>query len=101
MDYLKYYREDKITVNMLGNDMFPVIFKDEKVSFNCRFDNKLHIGQIILFYNPKYKTYVIHRIIKIVKMNNDNRYYVTKGDNNLNEDDYLVKIEDIRGVLYG
>ena len=44
------------------------------------------------------KEIVVHRLIRIVKADNEVFYY-TKGDANKEEDDYLIKKEDIIGIV--
>lgn len=100
LDYIKMIKKN-FEIVIGGNSMFPTLIEGEKVQVRyqeCYID--LKTGSIILFYNKKYMDYVVHRIIKIVEMNNGQKYYVTKGDNNTQVDEYLVKEEDIRGIVY-
>lgn len=99
MDYLKLLTSN-ITITISGCSMYPTFYIGEKIIFERKFDeNELHEGKIILFYNKNYKEYVIHRIVKEINLISGGIYYVTKGDNNLINDHYLVRIEDIRGIL--
>ena len=41
---------------------------------------------------------VVHRIVKIEKVN-DVYYFYTKGDNNANEDNYAIKEEMVYGIV--
>ena len=99
LDYLKLLKKD-IEVTICGDSMWPTLYAGENVKLkNLASYNNLKVGNIILFYSNKYKSYVLHRIIKKIYLIDGQVYYVTKGDNNLIEDEYLVRTEDIRGVL--
>lgn len=80
--------------------MYPTLYPNERI--RCRKVNAasmLCYGNIILFYNEDEKRYIVHRIIKIIRLRNGEEYYVTKGDRNLVVDKYLVKRDNVRGVL--
>ena len=57
--------------------------------------SSLKEGQILVF-NHENKM-VIHRIVKIVQLNNE-YYFYTKGDNNNAEDGYPIEVKDIIGT---
>jgi len=62
---------------------------------NTKEINNLKEGQILVF-NHSGRT-IIHRIIRIVPLNNEN-YFYTKGDNNNTEDGYPIEVKDIIGT---
>ena len=98
-DYLRLINKD-FSVVISGESMYPTLYPGEKII--CRIiddKTKLKSGNIILFYNEIEKRYVIHRIIKVNMLKNGECYYVTKGDKNLIVDEYLVKTNDVRGVV--
>lgn len=98
-DYLRLINKD-FSVVISGESMYPTLYPGERII--CRIiddKTKLKSGNIILFYNETEKRYVIHRIIKVNMLKNGECYYVTKGDKNLIVDEYLVKTNDVRGVI--
>lgn len=98
-DYLKLFNSD-ITITIGGASMYPTFYIGERLRFRRRFDEReLQEGKIILFYNHKYKEYIIHRIVNKINLDYGGAYYITKGDNNLIVDKYLVTLQDIRGIL--
>lgn len=98
-DYLRLINKD-FSVVVSGESMYPTLYPGEKIMCRIISDKtKLKSGNIILFYNETEKRYVIHRIIKVNMLKNEEYYYVTKGDKNLIVDEYLVKANDVRGVI--
>lgn len=81
-------------VSILSNSMQPLYSKGDVVVYE-KLDEKdkknLKVGDIII-YNDKDNNMIIHRIYKI----NDSGF-ITKGDNNENIDNRIVKIKDIKG----
>lgn len=73
--------------------MLPLI-KPDQVVYVC-FDEKrcFEVGEIVVF---KKQTFRCHRIIKRLVMNGQ-QVYVTKGDNNVEIDNFLVKENEIIG----
>ena len=98
-DYIRLINKD-FTVVISGESMYPTLYPSEKVV--CRKVNdktKLKSGNIILFFNESEKRYMIHRIMKVIRLRNGESYYVTK-DKNLIVDKYLVRTNDVRGVVW-
>lgn len=58
--------------------------------------NVLDIGDVIVFRHDG--IIVIHRIDSIEEKNNK-RYFITKGDNNDNVDDYKLEEKDVLGIM--
>jgi len=91
--YFKYY-----AIAVGSNSMSPEIKVGdiaviEKVEKN--YEN-LQVGQILAY--KKSDVIIIHRITKILK--DDNKYYYyTKGDANENIDNYVIKEEEIIGIV--
>ncbi len=85
-----------ITVN--GNSMYPSLVDGQKVRINTS-NISIKKGDIIV-YRYFYDHLTIHRVIKII-LNNGNKYYVTKGDNNPMIDDYIINDNHIIGTIIG
>ena len=94
--YFKYY-----ALAIASGSMHPVFDRGSVViteQVNDKYDNynKLKEGEIIAFKAEK--NIVVHRLIRIVNAG-DEVYYYTKGDANKEEDDYLIKKENIIGIV--
>jgi signal peptidase I len=83
-------------ITIMSNSMFPEFKKgDVLIVKKIKDKSSLNIGDIIEFKHDKIIT---HRIVNIYS--NDIKYYFkTKGDNNLEDDNYIVKEEDIVGKV--
>ncbi|MDO5569677.1 MAG: signal peptidase I [bacterium] len=62
-------------------------------------NKELKVGDIIS-YRDNYDTIITHRIIEIIKKDNEIKY-ITKGDNNNTEDSEYVTQEQIEGIYVG
>ena len=60
---------------------------------------KEEVKPVIVFDTPNSSTPIIHRINKVVKEDGRVVGFQTKGDNNAVPDAYIVKPEDIRGMV--
>lgn len=94
--YFRYY-----ALAIASGSMHPVFDRGSVViieQVNDKYDNynKLIEGEIIAFKAEK--NIVVHRLIRIVNIG-DEVYYYTKGDANEEEDDYLIKKENIIGIV--
>lgn len=94
--YFRYY-----ALAIASGSMHPVFDRGSVViveQVNDKYDNynKLKEGEIIAFKAEK--NIVVHRLIRIVNTGNE-VYYYTKGDANNDEDDYLIKTENIIGIV--
>ena len=94
--YFKYY-----ALAIASGSMNPVFDRGSVViieQVNDKYDNynKLKEGKIIAFKAEK--NTVVHRLIRIVNVG-DEIFYYTKGDANEEEDDYLIKKENIIGIV--
>ena len=82
-----------------SGSMTPTISKGDAIileHFSEKDLSKLKKGDVLV-YNHDNKI-IVHRLIKMKKMNN-NIYYKTKGDNNDTQDSWLVKGEEVIGVV--
>ena len=94
--YFRYY-----ALAIASGSMHPVFDRGSVVvteQVNAKYDNynKLKEGEIIAFKTEK--NIVVHRLIRIVNIG-DEVYYYTKGDANEEEDNYLIKKENIIGIV--
>ena len=90
--YFKYYM-----VAIASGSMTPNINKGDVVIIEKtnKYD-EIEVGQVMAYkYN---NVIVVHRVIR--KINDDGSYYFyTKGDNNLDEDNYPIKEDMVIGVV--
>ena len=94
--YFKYYG-----IAIASGSMHPEFNKGsiviiERVDDKYNNYSKLTKGEIIAYKAEK--EIVVHRLIRIVKADNEVFYY-TKGDANTNEDNYPIEKENIIGIV--
>ena len=94
--YFKYY-----ALAIASGSMKPVFDRGSVViieQVNNKYNNyeKLKEGEIIAYRTEK--AIIVHRLIRIVNTDED-KFYYTKGDANKDEDDYLIKKENIIGIV--
>lgn len=92
-----FFRYQPIAV--LSDSMKPIFSKGSVVVIDKVNDNnydELKLYDIIYFKVDN--IFVIHRIIDIVEENGE-RYYYTKGDNNIVEDPWIISSKDIYGKI--
>lgn len=82
------------TYTVMSNSMEPTIYKDDLIIVKDVDFNNLAEKDIILYYNPISKKNIVHRI-----ENKNENYIKTKGDNNLNIDNIIIKKENIIGKV--
>lgn len=85
-----------------GNSMIPTLYNGDLVLIHKPSPDKIHVGDIIVYFSPSTSRLVIHRVIHIntIKVNNIIKYYyVTRGDNNpIN--DVSQGLEPVTGIPY-
>lgn len=81
-----------------SGSMSPKINKGDAVIYE-KFDGKNmpKKGQILVFHKNK-KT-IVHRIIEVVNIDEKEKIYYTKGDNNDSPDGYPIETKDIVGIV--
>lgn len=82
-----------------SGSMEPNYYKGDAVVFEkIKLEEHLLItdGTIICYRHGN--KYVTHRVVEIIEENGE-VFYQTKGDNNDNNDDYLVETEDVIGIV--
>jgi signal peptidase I len=73
-----------------SQSMFPLIMEGDKVRIVKTEYSNLKTGDIICFFNPIIHKIVIHRIQSIIRKE-INCSYITKGDFNVDTDQFIVK----------
>ncbi|MCI8791083.1 MAG: signal peptidase I [Lachnospiraceae bacterium] len=85
-----------ITVPISTDSMSPIIKREDKVKI-CMLKRPPEIGEIIAYH--KFNNHItVHRIYNKVRSGH-RELYITKGDNNIKNDPYLISIESIIGVV--
>lgn len=79
---------------IVSESMEPTIMVDDVIFMTDVSKENLNIGDIISFKTDDYIN--THRIVRIERQNGED-VYITKGDNNKNEDKIPVKFQDIEG----
>lgn len=97
MEQLKKFRKPfEIIVN--GTSMEPTIKCGETVKVVPCDKKDLKIGDIIVY--QKFNNHLtVHRIVKIIKIDEEHFWCKTKGDNNAKMDHYQVLDKEIIGVV--
>lgn len=81
-----------------SGSMTPKINKGDAIVYK-RLDKKIEpeVGQILVF--RKDKKIIVHRIIEIVDIGNNEKVYYTKGDANDSPDGYPIERKDALGIV--
>jgi len=96
----KYDRNDLDTIKAYksaGDSMKPFLQKNILIVKKVP-QKMLHVGDIIVFTNAR-QMKIVHRIVKKIKINDDDFLYQTMGDAN-NFIDASVRYEDIIGKVF-
>lgn len=81
---------------IVSKSMLPTIKVGDAIFIKEVPENELKVGDIISFRTDGYIN--THRIKEITTDENGNKQYVTKGDNNKDEDRQRVRYSDIEGI---
>lgn len=81
---------------VLSGSMETEIFRGDLIIVKITDPQKLQIDDVIAFRDAE-GTVTTHRIIDIVEKD-ENKYFVTKGDNNSSQDQNLVELKDVEGI---
>ncbi|WP_052696205.1 signal peptidase I [Palaeococcus ferrophilus] len=84
---------------VLSGSMVPLFNPGDIVLLERVNGSEVHVGDVVAFRPPGARdenTFVTHRIVGIVE-ENGTRYFRTKGDNNEDEDPFLVPGENVYG----
>jgi signal peptidase I len=89
--------EFKYGIMVIGSgSMTGTINEGDAVIFESYEDEQIQVGQVIIFDYNNIKA--VHRVIKIVNVNGENRYF-TKGDANKEQDEGYITQKDIYGLV--
>lgn len=81
---------------VLSGSMETEIFKGDLIIVKITNPEELKIDDVIAFRDAE-GTVTTHRIIDIIEKD-ENKYFVTKGDNNSSQDQNLVGVNDVEGI---
>lgn len=88
----------KYTILSIGSgSMTPNINKGDAVFCEKLDDKSPQIGDVIVF--KKDGKNIVHRVIEIVDLNDNEKIYFTKGDSNEGPDGYPIEKKDIYGIV--
>lgn len=97
---LVYLISCQFTYSMIAvgsESMQGTIDKGDAVIYKAYQGEKLDIGEIIVFQQNN--KIMVHRIASIIEVENDEQAYITKGDANESEDNWIVTKENTIGVV--
>ena len=93
--YFKYY-----AVTIGSSSMKPSIKVGDVIIVKKLKKNELDsikVGDILVYKHDE--RLIVHRLVEI-KTLNKTKYYITKGDNNLTNDSYVVSKDEIVGIKF-
>lgn len=82
------------TIVVVGNSMSPTLRALDIVTVSTNYERKIYIGDVIVFPSPRNNQKVVHRVISI-----DPKGIVTRGDNNINNDKWVINSGDVIGKV--
>ena len=84
-------------IAIASGSMEPVFYKGDAVIYVKAEAHELQVGDVLAFNHGHRIT--THRIMSIIRNDNDKYDIVTKGDNNNTKDEYIVQKDDVLGVV--
>lgn len=97
---LVYLISCQFTYSMIAigsESMQKTINKGDAVVYKAYKDEKLSEGEIIVFRQGN--RIIVHRIASVIENEDGEQAYITKGDANLNEDNWIVTKKNILGIV--
>ena len=85
-------------LHAFSQSMWPMIDKGDEIEGVKVEMDAVRTGDIIIFYSPKLRKIVVHRIVKFNK-NSSQWTLVTRGDNNFQSDGEKVLAKDLLGKV--
>jgi signal peptidase len=76
---------------VISGSMEPVYYEGDILVVGRADVNAMEVGDIIVFDSPSGGIPIVHRVNKVIE-EGENRYFVTKGDNNLTLDNYYQNV---------
>ena len=92
-NYFKYY-----ALSIVSNSMYPEIARGDVVivkKLNDQEKEQIKLGDVLIY--SKDNKVIVHRVVYISDVSGES-IYVTKGDNNNTEDNYVIKNSEVIGV---
>jgi len=77
---------EKPIMAVVSNSMVPVFSKGDLIVVKGLECEKVTVGDIIVYHNPKRNIPIVHRVVEVDSDSQDNPIFTTKGDNNGNTD---------------
>jgi signal peptidase I len=77
--------------------MFPLLYNSSKALIIKPPEEDIVVGDIAVYNDPD-GIYIVHRIVEM-GYDETGVYYMTKGDNNPNIDPYLIRYNNLEGVV--
>jgi mRNA-degrading endonuclease RelE of RelBE toxin-antitoxin system len=79
-------------VDYVGPSMNPLLKSGDRLQIAFCDQEKIRVGDVVVFYSPRDETKVVHRVTSI-----NSHGIKTRGDNCINEDDWVLRREHIVG----
>lgn len=79
-----------------SNSMMPIYERGDAIIYKKEKSSNVKEGDILVFRENN--ILITHRVIEIIKSNNHYQF-ITKGDNNLNNDNFKVEDKNVLGVV--
>lgn len=76
---------EKPIMAVVSNSMLPTFSRGDLIIVKGVDTQKIKIGDVIVYYNPRTRMPIVHRVVDIWEME-DGRRFITKGDNNAHTD---------------
>ena len=92
-NYFKYY-----ALCIVSNSMYPELARGDVVivkKLNKKEKDQIKLGDILVY--SKDNRVIVHRVVYTSEISGK-KIYITKGDNNETEDNYIIKKSDVIGV---
>ncbi len=95
--YLEKDKKNSYDMKIIGKSMFPTFLEGEIVKVKYKDISTIMVNDILV-YSHSFTNFTIHRVIEKREID-EKIIFVTKGDNNLLIDDYVIGIDNILGVV--
>ncbi len=88
-------RDNLIPFEVTFDSMAPTYKRDEVVYYERVKSTDIKVGDLIIYDEDQFENNrIFHRVVEL-----DEQGYITKGDGNLQKDDYVVKYADVVGKV--
>ncbi len=79
-------------MNYMGPSMNPTLKAGDGLSVIPYGNRKIHVGDVVVFREPEGKNNIVHRVVAV-----ESQGIITRGDNNINIDSWVLLPYDIIG----